>query len=328
MIRFACLGLFTLMTAACGARSWGDSQPQSIFGRSEFQLIASAERDALARAVLSLQVALTDSEGQRFATPLCTGVAISPHHILTAGHCAKTKLLANPFYAARSADSEQLAILRFGEVLRLSFDGDLDPRSESFAEQGPLLPAAALVVAESDIAVFYQEQAIEAFIDLRTAGGEVCGRPAAGAPDTSSCFVSGSWSLYGYPNGVPLTRSPCAVHRLKSDGSFYHNCDALGGSSGGLIADQFNGQPLALHLAGPGPNSGTYYHREGHFEGPEDFARRRACASSDQSSGQMSAQCVTEKGQNRGISLVKVRDLLQQKAPDLWRSIIDEPHAK
>jgi V8-like Glu-specific endopeptidase len=293
------------------------SQVASILEHNDIELVFDSKRDPLSQTVGSLSVML-ESEGERFVQPICTAIRLGKAHLLTASHCVKEhqKYIFNPWFLAAEEGEEpsQLQVMRFGNVLRLAYSGDLKSQGQAWAKEAPTLSPPVFINHKLDYAIFALSPLyIDAFKGLG-AGISLTSDTQAHTQETFEEMRQ--VKLWSHPHGAPLTQSPCTRLIQNESQRAFHDCDALSGSSGGLIGSwAFEGVALAMHLAGPGQNEGQYWGEHGEFETPEIFATRRGCPSQGHQEDQQN--CVIRYGFNRALPLKSIWNDLMSKNPTL-----------
>jgi len=331
-----------------------DAVVTSLFGSLDMEVVEKDKLTSVEKSLGSLQVVLFH-EGQRFATPVCTGVRISSRHLLTAHHCVQESLIFNPDHHATLPHDGTVRVQLFDRTVRLAYGGTLDPQSETTAQEAPVLAAPVFKDERLDFAVFELPVSQNLghgdhhFVDLRT----VATVPSEQrVPLDAFGEKSLAVYLYGYPHGLPLTRSTCppwvpekqasAEKRAvkghdkgershsgeKSMPWVFHPCDAANGLSGGLLVqhgqDPHQGpeqKALALHLAGPGLNDGAYYREQNTFETPEIFAARKRCPHTPSDTCRLSPVEVVTLGLNRALPLSTVAQAISTQSPQLWQAL-------
>jgi V8-like Glu-specific endopeptidase len=300
--------LFLLLTA-CGSTPQSSSHPSSLFGALDLVLLPESTARATASALGALLVQLHDpTSNQTFALPTCSGIQLSRRHVLTAGHCDRTNYVFSKNYIAAPTDLTSFQVSTIGPDVNLVFTGAMIPAEAADETQSPTTTAAVWKDTTLDAAVLEFPHDLPAgWIDLFAADLPVSG------------LVH-----YGFPNGMPLASST-SCHRVPAaDGAhFQHDCDSLGGSSGGLLVDSALGFPAGMQLAGPGVNLSSYYLANGHFETPEDFAARRGCTRDAFPDPTAFATCVRDRGLNTAVKLSAVAAAVITQDPELYARILE-----
>jgi len=270
------------MTGCSGNEAPNTSQPSTISGPSDIKLMTEADAAATQAtvAVGNIMLVLQDvaNPAQNFAYPKCTGIQIGPHHVLTASHCHDARLVFSKKQIALNTAPETLTFNRFGETLRLFYDGEKIAAADQAKDLQPM-GDAAYINTDWDFAIYYSAANLgEGFVDLFKAE-EQTGELAL--------------ALYGHPHSIPLSKAENCKGALDTATlDFFHDCDSLNGASGGLIVETAGGAPLAMHLSGPFNNSAGYYEEHGEFE-------------------TLSAQ------KNRALLLSTIAAIIQEEAPAL-----------
>lgn len=312
--------MLVLGGAACGGAVRENGSETATVYESLDLALATAEAVQLpaAQAMLSLAMVIPDPEGgERGVYPLCSGFRVAKDILVTAAHCQRPKLLANPFFlAAPAPDSAAAAayeVMPVGASVRLLYLGEVDRRHQEYDRQGSLLGAPLFVDDQLDVAIYRLDGAAQgAWIAL----------PAAVSPAGEA---QPAVKLWAYPNGTPLSSATC-TSLLPSYGPWLaHDCDALSGSSGGLIASMDGRQAIAIHLAGPRANAAAYYQQHGQFETPLAIAQSRGCGGGE---GQvLDPACVARFGMNRALPLTALAQRLQESSPGLWDEMVQAAEA-
>lgn len=312
LLLLAAIAIAAVLSACNGGRD-GSSGVKTIFDAPEINLVsAQAAGVGLAATMGALEAILPDPQGgPRTALPLCSGIQISRHHVLSAGHCAKYELVFNKFRLAASPAADALQFVDFGSMVRLTYTGDIDSKAAAVESAAPTFKTPEFISADLDFAVFAVPNDLGAsgILDLRQ------------ATDMSPALLADHLAVLGYPNGVPLTTGDCHVLAPSYGPWLGHDCDALGGSSGGLIGDLDQNLPLALHLAGPMENNADFRKTHGIFESSEDIAAARGCPLLADGS-KHDPECLKHKALNRALPLTTVRQTLERQAPELWARIV------
>lgn len=312
--------LALLSSIAC--REEMPSGTTAVFVKSDIRLVAAEEweADQSAQAVGAL-LEVIDVGEEQMTKAFCTAVRISPRHILGAAHCRKAlgRIVFDPHYLAKNAKANDLQFLALGSNIRLQFRGQIDdgPKAETWKGRPDLGPAVHVNV-EMDYAIF----------DLGYDLGP------GFVPVDSRSFEGSVLKLYGFPNGTPLTvASSCSGQFFH--GVLRHDCDALPGSSGGLIVDEQN-RPLALHTFASAKNRGSDELKDGIFEDHatlESWAFEAVAANPDDAEtifwecryledSEERKSCQAGQGLNRAAFLATIWDDLAKEAPLVFETIV------
>jgi V8-like Glu-specific endopeptidase len=305
------ISVFAIL-AGCGEKLPHGSKAQTVFDNPDIRLLTTSERDSnsTAGAVGNLLVVLQDPSNpeQKFTIPFCTGFQISPRHVMTAAHCQRDNMVFDKNQLSEAEDIDKLNFMAFEDLLRLSFDGEK-------------IAAAAKATDNAIMAkVVFKDEALDVMVYESTSGTDAHFVDLSHIGDSTS-DQNGQLELYGFPNGVPLSvAGNCTGKRLNglSGDRFFHNCDAMKGSSGGLIINAA-GLPIALHVAGPTENSGFYYDKYKRFESNAEIASYSGCENLG-TDAEKSA-CIAEFGHNKSIQLSDVVAAIKQNSPELWKQI-------
>jgi hypothetical protein len=324
MIRPCIASAFTFLTLL-GCQAQEASNAKAIFVASDLKLLTekSWAEDASAQAVGSL-LDVIEIEGELITKSFCTAVRISPRHILTAAHCEKPngRVVFEPHYLAASSDAKNLEYLSLGRSIRVLFRGEYDERTKENAWQGkPNLSTPIYSNKDMDFAIF----------DL----GYDLGEGYVSIEDFS--FERSSLRLYGFQNGTPLTVAD-HCQGYYSQGTVRHDCDALTGSSGGLVVDDQN-RPLALHTFSSAKNLGGASVAQGVFEDhaalkaqAQDFLAKKSDQESDKVfwecrsiiDPEAKKNCQLGEGLNRATLLSVIKDDVRRQAPDIYLTLFSK----
>ncbi len=317
------IGLY-LCLAACGSES--ASEIKTIFGHFDLKVLTRSQTEtSLQRSVGAIFLASLDQKAQASQMiKFCSGIQISPRHVLSNAHCLKKKsedtyvdLYFSKDYVALDGEEKKYTVDDAGGSLYLRFRGAtlLDPETAHAPNLKPLFVSSTL-----DYAIFeITEQGFDSeHIDL------------ARAPEIQEPSTAG---LLAYPNAMPLTWSDSCQITPYLKGESKHDCDSTGGSSGGLLFDALSGAPLALHRQGVFNNSIQFYREHGRSEEAAELAARecREKFKIDEQSPDLPA-CIKFRsehfGFNRAIPLADIRADLTKEAPDLAQSLSTAPSAE
>lgn len=248
------VSLVVLSAVAC--RPASVSETKAIFETNDIKLLdpAEAAEDSGTRGVGAI-LDVFELDGELMTNAVCSAVRVSKRHIMTAAHCelgAGHRLVFAPHYLAEDGSPQNLRVLSLSTGIRFQFRGSLDAETqEQNWKDLPNLGASIYRNAEMDFAVFdlgYELDDNFAQLDERV-------------------YEDSALKIYGFPNGIPLSRAEDCTGK-EYNGVLRHDCDALSGSSGGLIVDDQN-RPVALHTFSSIANKPSPSAANGQFENQE-----------------------------------------------------------
>ncbi len=281
---------FLGLLISCRGSDTLPSQTKTLHGTADIHFLSDAERIDVAQAMGVLSVVVTMGE-ERMASPFCSAIRISPHHILSAAHCYQEgdELIFDTHYLVAEGEQQNFRFVRAGSEVRLSFQGLFDSSYQPVLNEAQkVLGAPRYLDRKHDFVIWELEEnrqgqalSLAKIADLKEAKG---------------------LKLYSYPNSQPLAVSEaCSFLRTESETEILHNCDSLNGSSGGLLVDA-HGLAVALHSQGLGRNSWDHFQAKGYFEEENSFP-------------------------NRAIPFATIRDQLRVQDPQLWNQIFSAQQA-
>lgn len=324
--------ILSLLTVTTACQKANDSSLNSLYEGLDLRLMSLGERDQdpLAAAMGAMVYGSPDTIAFLENGSDCTGIAISPTFILTAGHCQQAEPFAYVFNRDKIALDPKAESLQVapGRMVRLQFQGDLIPAAQAAIEK-PQWLTRVYRDEKRDFSIYRRPTASsDPYIDLFGTGS-----------------AKGNLALYAYPNGVPLTiAGPCRGEIGSSGLDVWHDCDSLGGSSGALLVNLDEQKPLGLHHIGGGDNWGSTYLEKGQFESAEEFESRKREFWHTQAQeadwkrasdfwncppqGETGAEtCALAKGLNRALLFTEVLERLKTNAPAIYAALEPEPLA-
>ncbi len=314
-IRLFILALIGQLLASCGVKT--ESSPQSIFDNLEIDFLSGDQISDHAKTMV--QVTQFNNPNQS-PIQVCSGIFISRNHLLTAAHCSDGLISLNPWNTLPPGQRGQYTIINAQGQIYGEYIGQVDRRSSEISERKLLFNNLVFKSDSVGFAVYY----VSNDILLKTYDGDYNLGQRFNWINLSRLkpFQHQSDVLLHYPWGMPLAESPCRTIEVTTPFWLAHDCDAVGGSSGGLIVDKTNQAPIGMHLAGPGQNSYSHYRYQGTHESPEIFAKRRGCQASSYS-GLIDPICLREKGLNTALPFTKIKDTIGSENPWLWEQIAE-----
>lgn len=315
--RFATFSLllsFILHFTSCSDTS-SDNFPTTAFDDLEISFLNSNKISGHIRSIVHIEQ-FNEQTGELMQS--CTGIFISRNHLLTASHCADGKIAVNPWNNVPYNESGQYKIYQNQGIVFGRYEGSLDYRFESISQKKiyfhqPLFKIdyagiAVFYLSDGDLNSIYEGMKNERFDWINLSRLK---------PHGDSNIV-----LWHYPWGMPLAESPCPIVELSPPNLLAHSCDAVAGSSGGLLTDSALQSPVAMHLSGPGLNLYSFYKSRNRHESTEDFAIRRGCKNSEDSSP-IDPMCLRERGFNKAVPLTYIKDTMAQENRWLWDNIAE-----
>jgi hypothetical protein len=279
----------------------------TIFGRSDFRFV-----DRPLPSVFGLQPNPVDAAPSvqvpdifKNPRPRCTAFFVSSQLFMTASHCKTFLQQARLNY--QSTDEDWLSLVVADEFSQLSFLGE----TTTFE----ILP---LTKAE----VLWNDSGLDAMI-VRWAHSP-SKEFISPCPENSANRELKSVSLWGFPQGLPLSESAGQIVRELKDSNItflLHDVDSLPGESGGpLIQRSENSEPcvIALHVRGAGQNiftPGSLSNTD--QKSAEQFAKD-ACQREEES---RRSQCEETFAFNKATPMDAIAQKMKSDAPELWQEI-------
>ncbi|WP_165191728.1 trypsin-like serine peptidase [Caulobacter soli] len=159
----------------------------------------------------------------------CTGFLVAADKIATAHHCLDNSV---------SYVGSQGKSARTCSDVAISFDYIRDPYG---AVRNPLCLSVKADPAKADVAVLTLSEPAP---PVAGGGGRIL--KLASADPAAGGVVNVLGHPYGFPMGASLS---CSVKSLVAPGRLEHNCDTVGGNSGGPILNA-NGEVVGVHTDG------------------------------------------------------------------------------
>jgi V8-like Glu-specific endopeptidase len=297
---------------------------RAIFDHSDLKLVnrAAWQTDSLSRVTGTLARVVKLDDQTVVVDPYCSAARIGVKHIVTAAHCVASggTIIFHDDYVAQESGMENLNFYQLGRKVRVEYIG-----APIMADHNEIARRKPFVVQ-----IPYQDQEKDFAVAELSA---VQQGPYLRLNQLQQADLS-RLKLYGYPNGVPLTvAEPCQGFTTVS-GVLRHDCDALPGSSGGLIADAA-ATPVALHTFEVASNMADGKALQGGFESHE-LLKERAQRNVDERPEEADKifwecrnlndqndkkECQVGKGFNRATLLTTVADEIKTHAPALFEAL-------